>query len=398
MTCTATYSPEDNKLRLYPVSRLDTETYATVKAAGFAYAPKQGLFVAPMWTPYREDFLLQLCGEIGDEDTSLVERAEEREERFENYSEKRNAEAEQAHRTVKQICDGIPLGQPILVGHHSEGRARRDAARIENGMRNAVRLWDTASYWQDRAQSAIRHAKYKERPDVRARRIKTLEADKRKQERTIAESTEYQNDWKQDGLTDDQAKDTANLDHIYRCFPQSEYPASKYDELRSLWSALEEGLIDAAQAAQIAIPIHSRKIAFATRWVNHIANRLTYERAMLAEGGGTKADQIKPEKGGACRCWASPRGGWSYIQKVNKVSVTVLETYSNGGRVFTRIMPFDKLVGLMSAETVESKRRAGFLIEAADGISFFVAPTSPFQTEEPTTEPASDPETSLQDV
>ena len=33
---TATYSPEDNKLRLYPASRLDAETYAKVKAAGFA--------------------------------------------------------------------------------------------------------------------------------------------------------------------------------------------------------------------------------------------------------------------------------------------------------------------------------------------------------------------------
>ncbi len=44
---TATYSPEDNKLRLYPSCRLDSETYARVKAAGFRWAPKQELFVAP---------------------------------------------------------------------------------------------------------------------------------------------------------------------------------------------------------------------------------------------------------------------------------------------------------------------------------------------------------------
>lgn len=41
----ATYSPEDNKLRLYPAGCLDSETYARVKAAGFIHAPKQGLFV-----------------------------------------------------------------------------------------------------------------------------------------------------------------------------------------------------------------------------------------------------------------------------------------------------------------------------------------------------------------
>ena len=48
MTYTATYSPEDNKLRLYSSTRLDREIYAGVRGAGFIYAPKQELFVAPM--------------------------------------------------------------------------------------------------------------------------------------------------------------------------------------------------------------------------------------------------------------------------------------------------------------------------------------------------------------
>ena len=37
-----------------------------------------------MWTPEREDLLLELCGEIEDEDTTLIERAEARAERFED--------------------------------------------------------------------------------------------------------------------------------------------------------------------------------------------------------------------------------------------------------------------------------------------------------------------------
>ncbi len=116
MNYTATYSPEDNKLRLYTSTRLDAETYARVKAAGFSYAPKQELFFTPMWTPQREDLLLELCGEIGDEDTSLVERAEQRSERFSEYSDKRAEDADRAHQTVNRITDGIPLGQPILIG------------------------------------------------------------------------------------------------------------------------------------------------------------------------------------------------------------------------------------------------------------------------------------------
>ena len=178
---TATYSPEDNKLRLYPSCRLDSETYARVKAAGFRWAPKQELFVAPAWTPGREDLLLDLCGEIGDEDTSLVDRAEAKAERLEDLSDKRRADAEAVHAAVEAIAEHIPLGQPILVGHHSERHARKDAQRIENGMRRAVRMWDLAEYWKDRAKGAVRHAKYKELPAVRARRIKGLEADLRKQ-------------------------------------------------------------------------------------------------------------------------------------------------------------------------------------------------------------------------
>ena len=71
MSYTVTYSPEDNKLRLYSSLHPDAETYARVKAEGFKFAPKQDLFVAPMWTPSRVDLLLELCGEIDDEDTAL---------------------------------------------------------------------------------------------------------------------------------------------------------------------------------------------------------------------------------------------------------------------------------------------------------------------------------------
>lgn len=144
---TATYSPDDNKLRLYPAYRLGAEEYARVKAAGFKWAPKQELFVAPAWGPERADLLLEMCGEIGDEDTSLIDRAEDRAERFEDYSDSRAADAAAAHSAVRRIADGIPLGQPILVGHHSEKHARKDAERIENGMRKAVKMWETSKYW-----------------------------------------------------------------------------------------------------------------------------------------------------------------------------------------------------------------------------------------------------------
>ena len=184
----ATYCAEDNKLRLYPFARLDAATYKRVSDAGFKWAPKQELFVTPMWTPARFDLLLELCGDVGDEDKSLAERAAERADRMSDYSSKRAAEATSARAAVSAIADHIPFGQPILIGHHSERRARKDAERIQNGMRRAVNLWETATYWQERAAGALANAKYKELPAVRHRRIKGLEADKRKHERSKDEA------------------------------------------------------------------------------------------------------------------------------------------------------------------------------------------------------------------
>ena len=144
MSMTATYSPEYNKLHLYSVSRFDPELSARVREAGFIFAPQQELFVAPMWTPGCADLFLELCGEIDDEDSTLVERAEERSEWFTEYSEHRAEDADRAQKAVAAIAGGTPFGQPILIGHHSERRVRKDAQRIEAGMRRAVKVWDTS--------------------------------------------------------------------------------------------------------------------------------------------------------------------------------------------------------------------------------------------------------------
>jgi predicted RNA methylase len=377
---TATYSPDDNKLRLSSATRLDRDVYDRVKAAGFAWAPKQDQFIASMWTPARADLCFELAGEIGDEDTSLIDRAEERADRFGDYRDKRTDEAERATAQARRVADGIPFGQPILVGHHSERHARKDAERIQNGMRKAVQAFDTADYWKRRAVAAIQHAKYKERPDVRARRIKTIEADKRKQERTRVESLDFLSQWDAEPMTMERATSIANQDYCSRCYPLAEYPrdppASQYEGHTSLWSALTDGIVSAEQARGLARQMHTRVVAFSGRWIEHYDNRLAYERAMLDDAGGTIADKTGPQKGGAVRCWVG-RGTWVYIQKVNKISVTLLDNWGNGGANFTRTVPFDKLAGVMTAAQVEQQRAAGLLVELVNktGFTLLAAPT-----------------------
>src|SRR6202035_1587826 len=53
-------------------------------------------------------------------------------------------------------------------------------------MRKTVQMWQTARYWEQRAAGALRHAKYKQLPGVRHRRIKRLEADLRRSQHAYA--------------------------------------------------------------------------------------------------------------------------------------------------------------------------------------------------------------------
>jgi protein-L-isoaspartate O-methyltransferase len=293
----ATYSPEDNKLRLYASSRLDDGTYQRVRAAGFIWAPKQDLFVAPMWTPERAELCDELAGEIGDEDTSLVERAELRADRFSDYSGNRAADSAQASEAVRRITDGIPLGQPILVGHHSERHARKDAEKIENGMRKAVKLWETSKYWTDRAAGALRHAKFKELPGVRARRIKGIEAAERKAQRTVKEHAAFLAGFQRAANRDEFLR-VANYCWLSQCFPLADYPraapASQYEGAMSLHSAVADNVIDWQQGKAIALRSLSSANERAAAWLTHFANRLAYERAMLEEQGASALLAKKP--------------------------------------------------------------------------------------------------------
>jgi phospholipid N-methyltransferase len=408
-TFSATYSPEDNKLRLYASSRLDRELYERVKNAGYKWAPKQELFVAPAWTPSREDLALELAGEIDDEDKSLVERAEDRADRFGDYQENRTKDADRAHAAVHAIADNIPLGQPILIGHHSERHARRDAEKIENGMRKAIKMWDTAQYWKQRAAGALHHAKYKELPAVRARRIKGLESDQRKHQKNRDNSAHNLRLWEaahDDELTTLKRKDgpstfleraryLANRDSV-PVVPQENQNGS-YVSYWSAWDVLRpDGERYTAcpavspEVVQAKAISHNRDyIAMLDRWLTHYANRLLYERAMMEESGGLESDKTAPEIGGGCQCWVSPRGGWSYIVKVNRTTVTVLDKPPYGENLYRKNMPFDKLRAVMSKAQVEEKRAAGLLIETQykDGFQLLDTPRDP-----PRTAPAPEPE------
>jgi len=84
---------------------------------------------------------------------SIIDRKMARAEKFEGYSENAAARSESAFNKVQSISSMIPPGQPILVGHHSERRHRRDLKRMDSGMRKGVEESKKSEYYTDRARS-----------------------------------------------------------------------------------------------------------------------------------------------------------------------------------------------------------------------------------------------------
>ena len=89
--------------------------------------------------------------------TTYRERREARAERLRGWADKRETKATEASDRAHQMADAIPFGQPILVGHYSEGRDRNYRARISTTMDRAVEHARKARSMNERANN-IEHA------------------------------------------------------------------------------------------------------------------------------------------------------------------------------------------------------------------------------------------------
>jgi len=72
--------------------------------------------------------------------------------RRQEWAEGAKGRATQHFNAAHRIADNIPLGQPILVGHHSEKRARRDQSRIDGNMRKGVDEMHKAQHHAEKAE------------------------------------------------------------------------------------------------------------------------------------------------------------------------------------------------------------------------------------------------------
>lgn len=121
---------------------------------------------------------------MSDDRPTYRERRQARADRLDGWADGREQKADAAHDTAKAKADLIPFGQPILVGHHSEGRDRRTCDSIAAGFDRAHEHGKKADEMRSKAaniRGASDRAIYSDDPDAverLAEKIAGLEAEK----------------------------------------------------------------------------------------------------------------------------------------------------------------------------------------------------------------------------
>lgn len=87
------------------------------------------------------------------------ERKELRVERLREKADKMRAESVDAFSDARKIQDSIPLGQPILIGHHSEKRSRQDRDKIDANIKKSVEKQELAEYYDEKIKAAEKNTK-----------------------------------------------------------------------------------------------------------------------------------------------------------------------------------------------------------------------------------------------
>jgi hypothetical protein len=176
------------------------------------------------------------------------ERRLARADRLEGWADSREVKADAAHAQASSMADAIPFGQPVLVGHYSEGRDRRYRDRIHSTMGRAVEHGRKADTMRSRAaniRDAADRAIYSDDVDAVEQleaKIAGLEAERDRIKRYNATARKGSPDLSI--LDDDQRADLVSLAGIGSAFmgKGGSFPAYKLSNLSGVISTSRKRL------------------------------------------------------------------------------------------------------------------------------------------------------------
>jgi hypothetical protein len=203
------------------------------------------------------------------------ERIENRIARREAWAASRAAKADQEFKKadMSESATGIPFGQPILVGHHSEGRHRRTIERAHNAMRRSIESADIAKNHASKAANlrrSLRSSIFSDDPDAIARLKEKIVALER------------------------QRKFNTSANKIIRSAPRNEFTESKKSKLIELGLSPD----NTAEIAELFKPDYMGRVGVPSFVNANLSTRLQSAKKRLASIRAQQARAQQAEESG----------------------------------------------------------------------------------------------------
>lgn len=154
-------------------------------------------------------------------------RQEEKRQRMMDRAGASRAEARRADKSARRISDGIPLGQPILVGHHSERRHRKDIDRIDRGFRKAHEAEQRAQDLERRAAAVGTGGISADDPDAVDKLVEKLAKMEKKRDRMKEVNKAFRKSIKASGDGWDVVREMMGAENAERLQVYSGYTADR---------------------------------------------------------------------------------------------------------------------------------------------------------------------------
>lgn len=116
------------------------------------------------------------------------ERSQARADRAQERAQAQQSKSTAAYNRSNAAVAGIPMGQPILLGHHSEARHRRDLAKSSAAMNQSVAASQYAKHLEERADGSRRQIENRQTIEYMGNRLDEAQTQLRAAEKRLKAS------------------------------------------------------------------------------------------------------------------------------------------------------------------------------------------------------------------
>ena len=171
----------------------------------------------------------------GIEMNNFERKKQQRVERFKELAEKNEKLSDEYYKQSNETVACIPMGQPILVGHHSEQAHRNRLKRSWNQMGKSVMCFNKVKYYKQRAAAAeSTKAIFSDDPEavVKMReKLKDLEKTRKHMKKINAAWRKFEKTGNRQILIDAGLKESqiiSMINSIEKAYPWEKQPYAKY--------------------------------------------------------------------------------------------------------------------------------------------------------------------------